>query len=96
MSPASGAVGGGPSNPSVSFYQQVLRRTLGSHCSLLPHDSALAQWRLQRCGTVPAVVQSMARFYLETDAPQLALPVTVLDGRLKYLDLPEGCGSSPD
>ena len=80
-----------PASSSVRFYQRVLHRGLGSHCSLAPSDSALAQWRFRRCGPFPAIAQSMARFYLEPDAATLALPVVNLEGRLRHVDLPDSC-----
>lgn len=90
--PAAGPAGAAAAaSSSVRFYQRVLHRGLGSHCSLAPSDSALAQWRFRRCGAFPAIAQSMARFYLEPDAATLALPVVNLEGRLRHVDLPDSC-----
>jgi hypothetical protein len=76
-----------PESPSVAVYQRALRGTVGATCSLAPSDSAAAQWRFSRCGHF-AAVQAMARFMMEPDAAKVLGEVTVLDGAVRFVDLP--------
>jgi hypothetical protein len=79
------------SSPSVGFYQKVLGKTLGSHCSFYPSDSAWNQKLHQNCGSGVAIFRSMARFYLEPDAATLGLPLISKRERIYFADLPQNC-----
>ncbi len=81
----------GVSSPGVSFYQKVLSKTLGSHCSLYPNDSAYAQRVHARCGAGVATLRSMSRFYFEPDAATLGTPLIQKNGRVLFKDLPNDC-----
>ncbi len=78
-------------SPGIRFYQTILRLSLGSHCSLFPNDSAWSQATHLRCGAGIALFKSMARFYLEPDAPRLGLPIIEQKGALLREDLPNRC-----
>ncbi|HEY8211891.1 MAG TPA: hypothetical protein VIG99_30625 [Myxococcaceae bacterium] len=88
---ASEAAAPQPDNATVSLYRSALRSTISGHCSLLPSESALAQWRFSRCDTAATVVASMARWYLEPDAAEVGLPQTVLGGKILFSQLPPTC-----
>lgn len=78
-------------SPGVRFYQTVLSKTLGSHCSLYPSDSVYNQLNQRSCGTGVAVLKSMSRFYLEPDVSTLGFDIVEKRGRLYYVDLPSSC-----
>lgn len=78
-------------SPGVHFYQSILRQALSSRCTLFPNDSAYNQSLHARCGTGVAVLKSMARFFLEPDAPQLNLAIIEKPGILLREDLPTSC-----
>src|SRR5262249_9359946 len=80
-----------PGSASVGLYRGLLRASFGGRCSLLPSDSELAQWRFRRCEPIAAVSQTMARTLLEPSAPSLGMPLTIIDGQVRYIDVPRGC-----
>lgn len=74
----------------VSFYQKVLRQTLGSNCDLYPHDSYYAQINFKNCSKAKSILKSMSRFYMEPDAPTIGLPI-LLKNKVYYVDMPTNC-----
>ena len=76
----------------MSFYQNVLSQTLGSHCTLFPSDSRAAQAITARCGAGISALRSMSRFYLEPDAPRLRLPVIAKGSEILFEDEQVSCG----
>jgi putative component of membrane protein insertase Oxa1/YidC/SpoIIIJ protein YidD len=75
---------------SVSFYQKVLRQTLGSNCDLYPHDSKYAQINFTRCNKTKSILKSMHRFYMEPDASTVGLDI-ILKNKVYYVDMPTNC-----
>jgi putative component of membrane protein insertase Oxa1/YidC/SpoIIIJ protein YidD len=78
-------------SPSVSFYQNVLSSTLGSHCSYYPSDSRYAMMISKRCGPVLTMFKSFERYSREFDASHLGLPLVQVDGDNHFKDIPNEC-----
>jgi len=81
----------GVSSSGVSFYQNVLSRTLGSQCTLFPNDSRFTQINFRRCGSLRAAFKSMARFYMEPDAVTLGYESISDKEQIKFEDFPGEC-----
>jgi hypothetical protein len=78
---------------STRTYRALARNALGSRCRMFPSDSELYDRRARRCGAATAAVLGVSRLLLEVAAgPDLLHPV-LIDGRVRWLDLPpdEGC-----
>ncbi len=75
---------------SVSFYQKILRQTLGSSCDLYPHDSYYAQINFTRCSKGRSILKSMHRFYMEPDASTIGSDI-ILKNKVYYVDMPTNC-----
>lgn len=78
-------------SPGVTFYQKVLSKTLGSHCTLYPSDSEYSQMSRFHCGSGFTILRSMSRFYFEPDAASIGTPIIERDHRLLFKDLPNEC-----
>lgn len=73
---------------STSAYRALSRNALGSSCRMFPTDSEVYDRRARRCGAVTAAVGGVSRLLLEVAAsPELLRPV-VVEGRMRWLDLP--------
>jgi hypothetical protein len=83
-------VGAAPAaSVSTSIYRQFLGHSLFSACRMVPSDSHMFDARARRCGALQAAVRGIARLFLERAAtPDYLRPVR-LDGRLRWLDLPD-------
>lgn len=77
-------------SPGISFYQGVLSRSLGSHCSMYPNDSRYSQILFKRCTLSTTILRSMSRFYQEPDASTNKLKM-ILKDKIYYEDLPSNC-----
>lgn len=80
-----------PPSSSVRFYQNVLRVTLGSHCTYFPSDSAYAIWLSKRCGIFKTTLKSFERYSREFDAAYLGLPVMNSSDGQYFKDIPDEC-----
>ena len=78
-------------SPGVSFYQNVLSSTLGSHCSYFPSDSRYAMMISKRCGPVMTMFKSFERYSREFDAAHLGLPIVNVDRDNHFKDIPNEC-----
>jgi hypothetical protein len=75
---------------STRVYRNVLAQSIFSQCRMFPSDSELYDLRAARCGATPAAVMGIARVLLEVTASSQALPALIVDGRVRWLDLPPG------
>jgi putative component of membrane protein insertase Oxa1/YidC/SpoIIIJ protein YidD len=67
---------GRPAHTATRTYRQILAHSWGSHCRMLPTDSAYLDARIERCGAVLGVVTGFARLLLEIEAsPSVLSPV---------------------
>jgi hypothetical protein len=82
---------GAPDVAATRLYRGVLGKSLGARCRMFPTDSQLFDRRAARCGSATAAVLGIARLFLETAGAGDVMPSLVVEGRLRWLDLP-----SPD
>jgi hypothetical protein len=73
---------------STSAYRALARNALGSRCRMFPTDSEVYDRRARRCGAVTAAVRGFSRVLLEVAATPEVLRPVVIDGRMRWLDLP--------
>jgi len=79
---------------STAFYRSVLARSLSTDCRMVPSDSRAYQAAIDRCGITRAVIRGAARLLLERAASPVFLQPVRLDGRIRWIDLPDddSCG----
>jgi hypothetical protein len=78
---------------ATSAYREILAKSLGARCRMLPSDSERFDEWGRRCGGARGAVLGVARLYLEVAAsPQFLSPV-IAEGALKWVDLPHPAGT---
>jgi hypothetical protein len=78
---------------ATDLYRAVGSRSLAvqSRCKMVPTDSEMFAARAETCGGARAWYWGVARVLLErAGSPRFATPIR-LDGRLRWIDLPEPC-----
>ena len=80
---------------STDVYRDGLALSLYSRCKLFPSDSAYYDLRASRCGVPSSVIVSIARLFLEEARGSRYLPSLFMEGRWRWLDLPNGEGCGP-
>lgn len=87
------SLGSGSPATATTIYRDLLALTLFSRCRMVPSDSEAFDIRLNRCGPLLAAALASARLYLEVAGRPEFLRPLVMDGRLRWMDLPgDGCG----
>ena len=81
----------GLESEGVSFYQRILRKTLGSHCTFFPNDSRYIQIYFKKCGSLKAILKGIQKYYSEVDAPNQQYDIILQNNKIYYVDLPEIC-----
>jgi hypothetical protein len=79
-----------PAETSTRAYRNILAQSIFSQCRMFPSDSELYDLRAARCGASPAAVMGISRVLLEVTASSQVLPALILDGRVRWFDLPPG------
>jgi hypothetical protein len=88
-------VGVAPRTTAVQLYAWAGSRSLAveSRCRMLPTDSEAFAARVERCGGISAWYWGVARLLLEQSASTRFMHPLRLDGRVRWADLPDRCGS---
>lgn len=78
---------------ATDVYQAIGARSLAlqSRCKMVPTDSEMFAARAHDCGGIRAWYWGLSRVLLErASSPRFMTPI-FLDGRLRWMDLPEPC-----
>jgi hypothetical protein len=87
----------GPSGDTATtrLYRSVLSRGLYSRCRMWPSDSRLFDLRAPDCGALWTSVLGAARLLLEVGASPRVLRPVVVDGQVRWFDLPRAGSCAP-
>ena len=91
------AAGTAPSMPTglTSVYRGGIGTVMASDCEMLPSDSRYYDATSRNCGPMVALYRTSARLLLETEASFEWLPAALNRGRIRWLDVPPTCETSP-
>jgi hypothetical protein len=81
------------SSTATDMYRSIGSKSLAvkSRCKMVPTDSEMFATRAQSCGGVRTWYWGVSRVILErAGSPKFMFPMQ-LDGRLRWMDLPEPC-----
>jgi hypothetical protein len=70
------------------IYRAMAKSALYAQCRMLPSDSQAFDLRVPVCGAPAAALLGVSRLLLEREATPASLPQVVLEGRLRWLDMP--------
>jgi hypothetical protein len=84
-----------PDNAGSRLYRGVLSATLFSRCRMFPNDSIHFDASVAACGPAVAVARAASRLFVEVAANPLFFQATMLEGRVRWIDLPPADSCSP-
>jgi len=79
----------------TAVYRNILSRTWGSHCRMLPTDSVYFDRKVARCGGVPGVIAGISRLLLEVEASPAILEPVASSSQIWWLNSAAGATCWP-